>query len=59
MKTPVNAILKSAILASVLGTAVSHAGDPVTTTTTTTAPVEEEDFFSGTLCLDLNSHFVS
>ncbi|WP_367870326.1 hypothetical protein [Luteolibacter sp. Populi] len=59
MKTPVNAILKSAILASVLGTAVSHAGDPVTTTTTTTAPIEEEDFFSGTLSLDLNSHFVS
>jgi hypothetical protein len=59
MKTPVNAILKSALLASVLGASASYAGDPVTTTTTTPAPAPEEDFFSGTLNLDYNSHFVS
>src|SRR5688572_846532 len=58
MKTPVNAILKSALLASVLGASASYAGDPVTTTTTP-APAPEEDFFSGTLNLDYNSHFVS
>ncbi|WP_035608997.1 hypothetical protein [Haloferula sp. BvORR071] len=59
MKTPVNAILKSALLASVLGASASHAGEVTTTTTPAPAPAPEEDFFSGTLSLDLNSHFVS
>jgi hypothetical protein len=60
MKTSVKAsLLKSAILASVLGTAASHAGDPVPMTTPAPTITEEEDNFSGTLSLDLNSHFVS
>jgi hypothetical protein len=59
MKTPVNAILKGAILASVLGAAVSQAGEPMTTTTTTAPAPAAEDHFSGTLNLDYNSHFVS
>lgn len=60
MKTPVNAIvLKSALLASLLGTAASYAGDPPTTTTTPAPVIETEDNFSGTLNLDYNSHFIS
>jgi hypothetical protein len=60
MKTPVNAIiLKSALLASLLGTAASHAGDPPATTTAPAPAIEEEDNFSGTLNLDYNSHFIS
>ncbi len=59
MKTPVNAIvLKSALLASLLGTAVSHAGDPVPPAPAPTM-TEAEDNFSGTLNLDYNSHFIS
>ncbi len=60
MKTSVNAIvLKSALLASALGTAVSHAGDPVPSTAPAPIVTEAEDNFSGTLNLDYNSHFVS
>lgn len=60
MKTPVNAlVLKSALLATVLGTTVSRAGEPVTPAPAPVIKTETEDHFSGTLNLDLNSHFIS
>jgi len=60
MKTPVNTlVLKSAILASVLGTTVSRAGDPAPMAPAPVITPASESNFSGTLSLDLNSHFVS
>lgn len=52
-------VLKSALIASLLGTAASMAGEAETTTTTVTPAPESDSKFAGTLNLDLNSHFVS
>ena len=52
-------VIQSALIASLLGTATSMAGDAETTTTTITPAPESDSKFSGTLNLDLNSHFVS
>jgi hypothetical protein len=58
MKLVKSTVLQSALISTLLGTAASMAGE-AETTTTTVAPVESESKFSGTLNLDLNSHFVS
>ncbi len=54
MKKP---LLKSALIASLLGTLSSHAGDPVPAGATITPASESR--LSGTLSLDINSHFIS
>jgi hypothetical protein len=58
MKPVKSSVFTSALIASLLGTAASMAGD-ATTTTTTVTPAPAEDNFSGTLTLDMNSHFIS
>ncbi|MCW1883840.1 hypothetical protein OKA04_03815 [Luteolibacter flavescens] len=58
MKPVKSSAFTCALIASLLGTAASMAGDAQTTTTTITTPAPESKF-SGTLNLDLNSHFIS